>query len=114
MASESSSVRAPSSNPYRTWLWMSIKATSLSARPPNDFPRLRSRHIAFVDHRDAIDENFLDPHRYLMRLLIGRPVGHRRRIEHHYIGEHAFFQHAAIRDRKAVRHRRSHLPDRIF
>ncbi len=77
----SCSSHPPSSSDFSSWLGAAVEAG-----PAHGAPGRRAAMLAIPQDADAVDEDVAHPDRILVRLLEGRPVADRRRIEDHDIG----------------------------
>src|SRR6266540_5765846 len=91
---------------------------SLAARPrhvawPAQAPaRPCACHLAVIEHLLAVHEHVGDAGRRLVRVLEGRAVDDRRRVEHGDVGEKARLEEPAPREPDALRRERGRLADR--
>jgi len=69
--------------------------------------------FAVFDHLHAVDENVFHSGRVLVRFIERRVIGDCFRIEHDDVGEHSFFQHAAMIELEILRRLRAQAPDRF-
>src|SRR5215813_7871603 len=76
--------------------------------------RQRSGRLPLRPHRLAVDGDPDDSLGELPRLLEGRAVDHRRRVEEHEVGLHPGRDLSAIREAHAARRQRRHLADRLL
>ena len=70
---------------------------------PQGATRFRVGVLPVLDNLDAVHENMLNANRVLVRFFKCRPIGNRRWIEDHYIGEHPFLQESAMIEAKVCR-----------
>ena len=52
--------------------------------------------LPIAQHRRAVNEDVLHPHRILVRFFKGGSIGDGLGIEHHHIGEKIFLQPSAL------------------
>src|SRR5439155_26140439 len=62
----------------------------------------------------AVDQDVLAPLRILLRIIIGRLIGHRIGVEHDNVGPVTFFEYHSIFESKNLGGQRSHLANRVF
>jgi hypothetical protein len=70
--------------------------------------------LAVLEHLRPVDPHVADADGVLMRLLVGRAIGDRLRIEHDDVGELTGRQPSAILDAQVVGRQRGQPPDRFF
>src|ERR1043166_7136477 len=106
---------------YTTWIWRSRASFEREAnaqccricsrRPAGDAGLVRLLHfartpqcptrfcsgvLAVFDDLHTVHEHMFHTGRVLMRFFKGGVIRDRRRIEHHYVGEHSFLEKSAV------------------
>lgn len=90
-----------------------MRLTKPLARP-DDAPGRGARVRPIAQHPDPVDPHVADAGGQLVWRLEGRPVGNRRRVEHHHIREAPRLQQPALAQPEPVGDRRSHLSHGIL
>src|SRR5439155_24947432 len=83
--------------------------TTIRCGPPQQPSRPRRRLLPVL-HRDLpVDDDIFDAYRELSRLLVGRAVGDRLRIEDNHVGGEALTQLTPAGEVHSTRRKRGHL-----